>query len=332
MKKGLKALLYKTGVLSGLHYLLNYNKVTIVLFHRVIPKSDIRWMGANKTWSVSDTFFEQCIKLFIRHYNIISIEQFISYIEKGAPLPANSLLITFDDGWSDNEEFALPILERYSVPATIFIATDYIGSTYPFWQECIYEVCLRGLVPINIYHKWCSECSIQYEEGITEDDISKLIKAAGEIGSEKLKEIVNQAQSYLDTKHKAMLTTRQIKEMSTKSIAFGSHGKSHEPLTQVDNVKKELINSKSVLDAITSGSINTLAFPHSKYSAEIILTASETGLHYLFGGNETPFVNNKKILRQLEIYGRESINQLQYQDTKGDLLPGELATRLFLHR
>jgi hypothetical protein len=55
----------------------------------------------------------------------------------GKPLPKNPVLITFDDGYLSNYTTALPILQSLGMPATFFIATDYIEKRELFWWECI---------------------------------------------------------------------------------------------------------------------------------------------------------------------------------------------------
>ena len=62
----------------------------------------------------------------------------------GEPLPDMSCLVTFDDGWWDNFEHALPILRDRGVPAAVFVATDYIGSERCFWQERLNRLLFRA--------------------------------------------------------------------------------------------------------------------------------------------------------------------------------------------
>lgn len=62
-------------------------------------------------------------------FSIITLRSLYQGVVDG-DLSKNSLVITFDDGYRDTHEVALPILEKYRVVATIFIATGYIGSEY----------------------------------------------------------------------------------------------------------------------------------------------------------------------------------------------------------
>ncbi len=53
----------------------------------------------------------------------------------GGDAPANGFAISFDDGYADNLEVALPLLEAASVPATFFITTDHVRDGKPFWWD-----------------------------------------------------------------------------------------------------------------------------------------------------------------------------------------------------
>jgi len=76
-------------------------------------------------------------------YNVITLEQFLDYKERGTEPPAKSVIITFDDGYMENYLNAAPILERYNFKATFFMVTDYIDSEQPFqwleWDERLLE-------------------------------------------------------------------------------------------------------------------------------------------------------------------------------------------------
>ena len=52
-----------------------------------------------------------------------------------AELPRNALAITFDDGYRDNLTHAAPILARHGLPATIFLATGFIGTAEVPWFD-----------------------------------------------------------------------------------------------------------------------------------------------------------------------------------------------------
>ena len=68
---------------------------------------------------------------FLRHngYNLISLEDIAEFFGGGTQIPANAVVVTFDDGFRDNYENAFPILQHYGVPATIFLTSGLMGKT-----------------------------------------------------------------------------------------------------------------------------------------------------------------------------------------------------------
>lgn len=64
----------------------------------------------------------------------LNIETFRSCLASGL-FPRRACLVTFDDGWADNEIHALPILQQFAIPAVLFVATAFVGTKNTFWQE-----------------------------------------------------------------------------------------------------------------------------------------------------------------------------------------------------
>src|SRR5205823_3644991 len=88
--------------------------------------------------TVSATEFEWQMKYLKRHYNLITFQQFADWFYGGAPLPPYPALITFDDGHSNNFEFALPILSRLAISASFFVVSGSLGRQERTWFEDAY--------------------------------------------------------------------------------------------------------------------------------------------------------------------------------------------------
>ena len=98
--------------------------VNVLLYHRVCNIDNDPWKIA-----VNPLAFEQQIKYLKDNFDILRFEDDWKNVKK------KSIVITFDDGYVDNFKYAVPILEKYNVPATIFISTDNIGKPDQFWWD-----------------------------------------------------------------------------------------------------------------------------------------------------------------------------------------------------
>lgn len=92
--------------------------IRILMYHRVarLPRSD--------QLTVSPERFEEQMALLARSRRVVSLAEVVRLLH-GRERVADAVAVTFDDGYRDNLTLALPILEKYRVPATIFVTTDF---------------------------------------------------------------------------------------------------------------------------------------------------------------------------------------------------------------
>jgi peptidoglycan/xylan/chitin deacetylase (PgdA/CDA1 family) len=72
--------------------------------------------------------FSEHIKFIKKNYSLVSFKDVVEHVNTGKSLPKDAVLITFDDGYSDNYFFAYPILRQYNCPAVIFIVSSFIDG------------------------------------------------------------------------------------------------------------------------------------------------------------------------------------------------------------
>ena len=78
--------------------------------------------------------FEQQLAALSRVADFVPLRELAARLHRG-PRARPVVAITFDDGYADNLREALPLLEKYGAPATVFIATAWIGRAEPFWWD-----------------------------------------------------------------------------------------------------------------------------------------------------------------------------------------------------
>ena len=102
-------------------------KVPILVYHHV-SQSDPEGSHALRRLTVTaDIFAQQMQYLQDNGYHVITFSDVADYFDHGKELPTLPVIISFDDGWETQFEYALPTLEKYHYTATFFVVTDYIG-------------------------------------------------------------------------------------------------------------------------------------------------------------------------------------------------------------
>jgi peptidoglycan/xylan/chitin deacetylase (PgdA/CDA1 family) len=85
---------------------------------------------------VTPEAFERQVVFLKRWCNVVDNDQMLAFA-RGAKLPKNPVHITFDDGYLDNHDVVMPILQRHGIKATFFVATSYVEERRLFWWDRI---------------------------------------------------------------------------------------------------------------------------------------------------------------------------------------------------
>ncbi len=142
-KKLLRTLLAILGLLLlvGAALMCTAPGVPVLNYHQIEEKN------GNPLTLWPDQFEAQMAYLADAGYTTITIDEMMDALENGTPLPEKPVIITFDDGYADNYEYAYPILKKYGFKATIFLIYDFT-NTYPnylTWEQ-INEMKESGLI------------------------------------------------------------------------------------------------------------------------------------------------------------------------------------------
>lgn len=110
---------------------------TILMLHRVLPDDASAALPHRNELCVGMQALDRSLRWLKRHFECVSLMALLG--REGETGLRPKLALTFDDGWRDNALNAFPLLRRHGVPASIFLSTDYIGSSQRFWWESIGE-------------------------------------------------------------------------------------------------------------------------------------------------------------------------------------------------
>ena len=111
-------------------------RLSVLIFHRVLPEPDPLFPE-----EICARRFDQICGWLRSWFNVLPLDQAVVHLKAGT-LPARSACITFDDGYADNHQVALPILQRHGLTATFFIATGFLDGGR-MWNDTIIETVRR---------------------------------------------------------------------------------------------------------------------------------------------------------------------------------------------
>ena len=134
IKQIISALIYKARIADKKISNLSKLKYLILMYHRVLPKSEINKKIQSGMYVEAATFDKQ-IRYLKENFEIKRLSDVSDFRFKSFELDMPICILTFDDGWYDFYQTAFPILKKYNVPATVFLPTEYINSNRWFWTD-----------------------------------------------------------------------------------------------------------------------------------------------------------------------------------------------------
>src|SRR6185312_674219 len=125
MKNLLLKFLYSTGATFFLRSYKQRNKLaTILCLHRVSDEESITF----PPFKIKD--FERLLQYIDKHYQVITIET-LSTAKSNKP----ALILSFDDGFLDFFENALPLLKKYGMPCNLNVVTNCLDNNFQIWTQ-----------------------------------------------------------------------------------------------------------------------------------------------------------------------------------------------------
>jgi peptidoglycan/xylan/chitin deacetylase (PgdA/CDA1 family) len=213
--------------------------------------------------------FEAEMRFLRKHYRVISLDRLCDEMEKpGQNEPA--VAVTFDDGYRDLYTYALPILQKYQIPATIFLPIVSIETGQVPWYD-------RVFLTAKVFPKDDLEIVLDRSRRFRLVSHQARLQAATEIvqylrtlpdwrRKEHCERLEKQVSLPIDELRNRMLTWDQIRAMGRTGITFGSHTMTHPVVSQLTDaqLESELNESKQLLEQRIAGPAPHFAFPFGK--------------------------------------------------------------------
>lgn len=285
-----KKTIYWSAEFSRFNQMLRYQKrhrLLVLCYHSVIPDSipeDPRTVIA-----VTATQFEDHLRELKRYWHPISEVHLLKSIQEEVPLPNHSVLITFDDGFKNNADYAAPLLKKYEIPAVFFLTAGLIGTNKLLWTQELTERILSSEdthFPIPSGHSSCDLPTGSHERlALSRKIISECKKLPDTQRREYLaktqKHQLNLVESWQHILYDFM-TWEEIRSINRDGFSIGAHTLDYPILTSLNQqeLRHQLAESKAMIEKEVREPCHSLAYPNGSredYNENVMKIAEKEG-------------------------------------------------------
>jgi peptidoglycan/xylan/chitin deacetylase (PgdA/CDA1 family) len=263
-----KTLAKKALVGTGILRLLANRRqpgIAILMYHSVMENPNL---VADSLGGIvhSTPVFEKQMQLLARGFHPASLEEASRYVRGEAEFPKRPIVVTFDDGYRDNYEVALPILNRLGIPATFYVTVDCVERRTLPWPSR-----LRFSFRTTRKKIWVDPTGVNWSLVSPEERERAYLAACDEfckLAGPVLEDQLNQTEVNLDAKisnesSRLMMDWGQVKTLVSKGHLVGSHTMTHPNLAflQVEDVRRELSDSKHKIETRVGAPVQHVSYP-----------------------------------------------------------------------
>jgi peptidoglycan/xylan/chitin deacetylase (PgdA/CDA1 family) len=201
-----------------------------------------------------------------------------------------SVVVTFDDGYSDVYQDALPLLARAQVPATVFVTSGYVGRV--FWWDELAAALLSDLPAMLKPPELVVRGRVRSLEALASTDagarrraVRSLADIVCELTPTEREEVLAAIRSWsAGATHAAggprALTQAELRRLAASPyIDIGAHSVSHPMLTTlaVEGQRREVVQSRRDLEETIGKPVTSFSYPHGAHSAATRAVVADAG-------------------------------------------------------
>ena len=259
--------------------------LVVLMYHRVLPKDSPARRTEQPGMYVSPATLDLHLTELKRRFEPVHLEEWLRRAKAGATLPRLACALTFDDGWRDNYEYALPVLVKHQFPATIFLVSSYIGTSYRFWPNRLMSLLQKSFAepgsvdypqPLRRIVEPVLARAREQHGTFAAGEADRAVQAAKILGEEEIRALIEAAEKSAGDALEAaeILSREEIGRMTaTGLIRFGSHTATHYRLgghPSAQAMEREIVASRDALRRLCGQEIALFCYPNGDTSPAAI--------------------------------------------------------------
>ncbi len=290
-------------------------ELLVLAYHRVLPVvSETEYPFDVELVSADPEQFDWQMSWIAKHFTPVSVSEIVDCLDKGKSLPAGAVAVTFDDGFMDNYTYAFPVLRSRSIPACVFLSTEYVGTYRPYWFEAVAQVLMNApvrSVRLPVVDELLPRAD---ERRIRREDVRMVLSVLKRLPDELRRANMDALEPHVSGELDAgvgfgahAMDWTHVKEMFSSGIEFGSHGTSHAVLSRLHaaELARELADSRRAIERVTGAPVVAIAYPfggEDSMNDHVVAAARDAGYRigftYMRGTNRTNSIDRMRLARQ----------------------------------
>ena len=274
------------------------------MYHRVASLEVDPW-----ALCVTAQNFAEHLEVLQKEARPISLKQLVQAHTQGH-IPDRAVAVTFDDGYADNLYNAKPLLEKYNIPATVFVASGFVGHKYEFWWDELERIFLQpGTLPEILtlsvngktyqwelgeaadysednYQRYCG-WTVDWQEApsLRQSLYFSLHQLVQPLPEAERREVINNLRAWSGVKlagrptHRALSREELLTLSRGEMIEVGSHTVTHPFLAALPKSSQldEIQRSKTFLEESIGRPVRKFAYPYGIYAKETVKIVRKAG-------------------------------------------------------
>ena len=265
-------------------------------YHRVVEDFDTTSKTEMPSMLVSAAMFERQLDQIGRHFRFVGIDEIGEAVRNGVAFHEPVAAVTFDDGYQDVFDNALPILKRKGIPAAAFVVTDLIGRSAWQTHDKLYHLVEKA------FTQWATPGT--HLQGLLRDLGLPALDILGDAGATRSPMLTVSALLPNLSRVDALrvmsrlewlvgngfvgvpqtMSWDALKQMQRDGFIVGSHTRTHVslPMEPTESAIDELAESKRVLEQHLGTPIDHFAYPGGQFTPAIVEAIEHCGYRYAY--------------------------------------------------
>jgi peptidoglycan/xylan/chitin deacetylase (PgdA/CDA1 family) len=258
----------------------------VLMYHRILPREDIRYPLEEPGMIVTPDTFSMHLRVLKQQFDVMDFAEWLRMRENGEALPRRACVITFDDGWYDNFEYALPIINAEATPVTLFAVVEKIGTDFQFWPNIISALlasnAIDALQSQPVFARALAQVTIPADTANREfmAAVIRALKQSSDADIFAALAALDWPTRLTFAMPRGLMTWDEIRSMTQSGLVkIGSHTCNHKRLNAQlpqRELEHEIIASKTLLQTQLKDTVDIFCFPNGDYNKAALDAVSAT--------------------------------------------------------